>query len=266
MPAQGLRAIFTLMTDQSTADANRTDAGPMPGPAKEPARDPASDPALAEARDWIFDLDNTLYPAECNLFHQVDLRMGGFISDLLGITYDEARAIQKRYFREHGTTLRGLMLHHSVDPHAFLGHVHDIDYSPVPANAALGAALDRLPGRKLIFTNGTVAHAEAVLARLGIASHFDDIFDIAHAEFVPKPDPAPYHAMVQRHTVRADRAVMVEDIAKNLMVPAALGMRTVWVRTDHAWSGAGGEAEYVHHETDNLTEWLTGLADSLERA
>lgn len=247
---------------------NRTTAPVSPSTGSPTPESPslASDPALTEARDWIFDLDNTLYPAECNLFHQVDLRMGGFISDLLGITYEEARAIQKRYFREHGTTLRGLMLHHSVDPHAFLGHVHDIDYTPVPANAALGAALDRLPGRKLIFTNGTVAHAEAVLARLGIAAHFDDIFDIAHAEFVPKPDPAPYHAMVERHTIRADQAVMVEDIAKNLMVPAALGMRTVWVKTDHAWSGAGGEADYVHHETDDLTGWLTALVDNLERA
>ena len=252
MPAAPRRAIFAAMTQK---------------PSAAPARPAAStDPALIAARAWIFDLDNTLYPAECNLFHQVDLRMGGYISDLLGISYDEARAIQKRYFRDHGTTLRGLMLNHSVDPHAFLGHVHNIDYSPVPANAALGAALDRLPGRKLIFTNGTVAHAEAVLDRLGIAARFDGIFDIAHADFIPKPNAEPYRVMVERHTVDAGRAVMVEDIAKNLMVPAELGMRTVWVRTDHAWSGDGASQDYVHHETDDLTAWLTAFVDSLERA
>lgn len=235
------------MTDRETETASPPAAGHW------------TDPALSEATDWVFDLDNTLYPATCNLFHQVDLRMGGFISELLDISYDEARAIQKRYFREHGTTLRGLMTHHEVDPHAFLGFVHDIDYSPVPANADLGAVLDELPGRKLIFTNGTVAHAEAVLERLGVAAAFDGIFDIAAADFVPKPQAEPYHRMVEVHAVDPTRAVMVEDIAKNLKVPAELGMRTVWVKTDHAWSGEGGTEDYVHHETEDLTAWLTEL-------
>lgn len=209
--------------------------------------------------DWIFDLDNTLYPAECNLFHQVDLRMGGFISELLNIAYEEARALQKKYFREHGTTLRGLMTHHDVDPHSFLGFVHDIDYSPVPANNDLGDALDALPGRKLIFTNGTVAHAEAVLDRIGIANRFDGIFDIAAADFVPKPNPEPYHKMVQEHDVVPEKAVMVEDIAKNLKVPAELGMKTVWVKTDYQWSMDGASEDFVHHETEDLTAWLKDL-------
>jgi putative hydrolase of the HAD superfamily len=225
----------------------------------------ADDPALASATDWVFDLDNTLYPAECNLFRQVDLRMSGFIAEALGLPYEEARALQKQYFREHGTTLRGLMDNHSVDPHDFLGYVHDIDYSPVPGNADLAAALDRLPGRKIIFTNGTVAHAEAVLDRLGVTGHFDAIFDIAAADFIPKPSAAPYHRMVAAHAVEPARAVMVEDIAKNLAVPAELGMRTVWVKTDHAWSGEGAAADFVHHETDDLTRWLTELVERLER-
>lgn len=221
------------------------------------------DPGLTGAEDWIFDLDNTLYPAACNLFHQVDLKMGGYISDLLDISYDEARVIQKRYFREHGTTLRGLMTHHGIDPHEFLGFVHDIDYSPVPENMDLGAALRELPGRKLIFTNGTVAHAEAVLDRIGIGSIFDGIFDIAAADFIPKPQPDPYHRMVALHEVVPEKAVMVEDIAKNLKVPAELGMATVWVKTDHDWSGDDASEDFIHHETEDLTAWLTDLVEKL---
>lgn len=215
------------------------------------------DPALRSATDWIFDLDNTLYPPECNLFKQVDLRMGEFISELLQIPYAEAYELQKGYFKEYGTTLRGLMIHHSIKPQDFLGHVHNIDYSPVPADPALDAALTRLPGRKLIFTNGTVSHAKAVLKRLGIAGHFDGIFDIVAADYIPKPDAAPYHKMITAHGIDPARAVMVEDIAKNLEVPAALGMRTVWIKTDHSWSGDGASAQFIHHQTENLTQWLT---------
>lgn len=224
-----------------------------------------TDPGLREAVDWIFDLDNTLYPAECNLFAQVDLRMGGYISELLGISYDAARALQKQYFRDYGTTLRGLMDNHSVEPASFLGFVHDIDYSPVPVDPDLDSALARLPGRKLIFTNGTVSHAEAVLNRLGITARFDGIFDIEAAAYIPKPNAAPYHGMVEAHGITANRAVMVEDIVKNLQVPADLGMRTVWVKTDHAWSGDGSSSPHVHHETDDLTRWLTDLVEGLEQ-
>ena len=224
-----------------------------------------TDPGLRGADTWIFDLDNTLYPAACNLFQQVDQRMGGYISQLLDIAFEDARALQKGYFRQYGTTLRGLMEHHGADPHAFLAFVHDIDYSPIPSDAALGAALDRLPGRKLIFTNGTVSHAEAVLDRLGIANRFDGIFDIVAADFVPKPNAAPYHRMVADHEVTADRAVMVEDIAQNLIVPAELGMRTVWVRTDHEWSHGAAGSEHVHHEIEDLTDWLTSYVEALDR-
>lgn len=218
---------------------------------------PSFDPFTVS--DWVFDLDNTLYPAECDLFRQVDLKMGDFISRLLDIPYDDARGIQKQYFREHGTTLRGLMIHHDIDPHDFLGHVHNIDYSPVPANPDLGEILTQLPGRKLIFTNGTVAHAEAVLDRLQIGSVFEGIFDIADADFVPKPNEEPYRKMLSEHGVSPESSVMVEDMRKNLEVPAKLGMRTVWVKTDHAWSGDGASADYVHHETRDITGWLKAL-------
>ena len=218
---------------------------------------------LKQADTWIFDLDNTLYPAECNLFVQVDHRMGQFISALLDIDREEARAIQKRYFRTYGTTLRGLMDNHGVDPHDFLGYVHNIDYSPIDRNSAMDAALDRLPGRKLVFTNGTVAHADAVLDRLGIARHFDAIFDITHADFVPKPNPEPYDRFVESHAIAPRSAVMVEDIAKNLEHPHRLGMQTVWVRTDHHWSHDGAGGDYVHHTVDDLTRWLCDFVEEL---
>jgi len=215
---------------------------------------------LLAAETWIFDLDNTLYPASCNLFAQVDRKMGDFISAMLDIPYDDARALQKAYFREHGTTLRGLMQEHAIDPAEFLDYVHDIDYSPVSYDEALGAALARLPGRKLIFTNGTVAHADSVLDQLGAADHFDLIYDIVASDYIPKPNPAPYDKMIAEHDIDPATSVMVEDIAKNLMHPAAIGMQTVWIRTDTDWAKDDNDpADYIHHETDDLSAWLSDL-------
>lgn len=214
---------------------------------------------LDEADTWIFDLDNTLYPSSCNLFDQVDKKMGAFISDYLGVDLVEARALQKRYFREYGTTLNGLMTHHGMDPAAFLASVHDIDYSPVQRNDDLIDAIKRLPGRKVIFTNGTVQHANSVLERLGIHGEFDVLFDIVASDYVPKPNPEPYNKLLATHDIDPKKAVMLEDIARNLEHPAALGMVTVWVRTDHHWSHDGaGEGDHIHHITDDLAVWLSG--------
>lgn len=218
---------------------------------------------LDDADTWIFDLDNTLYPATCNLFDQVDKKMGAFISAYLDIDPAEARVIQKRYFREHGTTLNGMMTHHGMDPAEFLAYVHDIDYSPVQRNEDLVHAVQRLPGRKVIFTNGTVAHAKSVLDRLGIHDEFEVFFDIVASDYVPKPNPAPYDKLLAAHDIDPKRAVMLEDIARNLEHPAALGMMTVWVRTDHDWSHDGtGEGDHIHHVTDDLAEWLSGYVRS----
>jgi putative hydrolase of the HAD superfamily len=208
---------------------------------------------------WIFDLDNTLYPASCNLFDQIHRRMGEFIAGLLGVDLEEAKRLQKIYFREHGTTLRGLMTVHGIDPAAFLDHVHRIDLSPVPRDAALAAALAALPGRKLVFTNGTVRHAENILSHLGIAGHFAGIFDIAACGYVPKPDPAGYAELVRRHAIDPSRAVMIEDMAKNLAPAAALGMTTVWLRGTIDWAREGAEADYVHHVAEALTPFLAEL-------
>lgn len=217
--------------------------------------------ALSKAETWIFDLDNTLYPSHCNLFAQVDMRMGEFISSRLGLSLAEAKSLQKNYFREYGTTLRGLMNNHGIVPEEFLGFVHDIDYSPVSRDERLERALEKLPGRKIIFTNGSVKHAQAVLERLGVTPHFEAIFDIAAAGFIPKPEPAPYDMLVEMHAVEPSRAVMVEDIAKNLVHPAALGMQTVWVRTDHEWSHGGERTNHVHHTTEDLTDWLEAFVE-----
>jgi putative hydrolase of the HAD superfamily len=228
--------------------------------------EPGPPAAFAHIEDWIFDLDNTLYPASCRLFDQVDKRIGTYISTLLSLDEIEARKIQKQYFRDYGTTLRGLMTRHAVDPHDFLHYVHAIDRSPVCANPALGAALDALPGRKFIFTNGSVAHAEAVLERLGIGGRFQDIFDIVAAEFEPKPQEAPYRRLVERNGIAATRAAMIDDLPVNLVPAAALGMTTVLVRTDSQWAQEAAGGDHVHHVIDDLADWLSALVAAPELA
>jgi len=205
---------------------------------------------------WVFDLDNTLYPPECNLFQQIDRRMGAFIADLFDVGPEEARRIQKAYFIEHGTTLKGLMEHHGVEPHAFLEHVHDVDVSPVPPNSALAEALAELGGRKLVFTNASAGYAERVLDRLGIAHQIDGVYDIAAAGFDPKPSPASYERFLARHEVAPEGAIMIEDMARNLAPAAALGMTTVWLRTSYEWGHIDHEPDGVHHETGDLLGFL----------
>jgi putative hydrolase of the HAD superfamily len=209
---------------------------------------------------WIFDLDNTLYPASCNLFDQVDQRIGAFIADLLQVDAAEAKRLQKHYFSTYGTTLRGLMDHHGIAPGAFLDFVHAIDVSPVPPSPTLDAALRALDGRKLIFTNGSVAHAERVMARLGVAEHFTGVFDIVAADYQPKPNPATYSAMIEQHRVDPRAAAMFEDIPRNLAPAAALGMTTILVRTESEWAAAEEPGDHIHHVTDDLVAWLENAA------
>ena len=218
-------------------------------------------PRLDHVESWVFDLDNTLYPARYNLFDQVDRRIGLFIRDALGIDEDAARRIQKRYFREHGTTLCGLMKLHDVDPHHFLEFVHDIDVTAIPPSVALDAALAALPGRKLIFTNGSVKHALRVMARLGVGERFEAVFDIVAADYLPKPFGAAYDALCAAHGLEPARTAMFEDIARNLVPAHALGMTTVWVRTESPWAQEESDGAHVHHVADNLEEWLTALVE-----
>lgn len=213
-----------------------------------------------DAEVWLFDLDNTLYPASCNLFDQIHVRMRDFIVEHLGVDADEAMRIRRKYFLDHGTTLSGLMTNHGTDPDYFLKYVHDIDITPVQPNPALDAALSRLSGRKLIFTNADTGHAENVMRRLGVAHHFEAIFDIAAADYIPKPDPGPYRRIVRSFGVAAESAVMLDDMVRNLEPAADMGMTTVWVRTHYNWSGdTDEETDYVHHQTDDVAAWLDGM-------
>jgi putative hydrolase of the HAD superfamily len=212
--------------------------------------------ALGEVADWVFDLDNTLYPARCRLFDQVDRRIGLFIQNRLGLDAGAARVLQKHYFHQHGTTLCGLMTHHGVEPEVFLQFVHDIDVSAVEPSPALDSALARLPGRKFIFTNGSNAHAARVMDRLGVARRFDGVFDIADAGYVPKPAQATYERLLSRHTIEPARAVMIEDLPRNLRPAAALGMTTVLVLTGEEWAETDSAGDHIHHVTDDLVSWL----------
>ncbi|MGH6893504.1 MAG: pyrimidine 5'-nucleotidase [Dongiaceae bacterium] len=210
----------------------------------------------ADAQCWIFDLDNTLYPASCRLFDQVERRIGEYVQTLLNLDPVAARTLQKRYFHDHRTTLNGLMIHHGIKPQEFLEFVHHIDLSPVAADERLDRALERLPGRKLIYTNGSVRHAQNVMGRLGVARHFEGVFDIAEAAFVPKPDIIACRALIARHGIDPRRAIMLDDMPRNLAPAAELGMTTVWVKTDVAWAQPVEDIGYIHHVAENLADWL----------
>jgi putative hydrolase of the HAD superfamily len=217
-------------------------------------------------RVWIFDLDNTLYPAECNLFAQVDRKMSEFIATYLGVPLPHARHLQKAYYRQYGTTLAGLMRVHKMKPERFLEYVHDIDLTPVPEHPDLAAQIERLPGRKLIFTAGSRRHAENVAGKLGVLHLFEDIMDIVDTGFVPKEQAAAYDTFLARHNVRPEQSAMFEDMPHNLVAPHALGMTTVLVHSsyiDHpvqlkirSWTEP---PEHVHHMTEDLCGFLTAI-------
>ncbi|MEQ8665214.1 MAG: pyrimidine 5'-nucleotidase [Rhodospirillales bacterium] len=211
------------------------------------------------AETWIFDLDNTLYPAACGLFRQVERNMTRFIMDRLTLAYEDAYAIQKTYFREHGTTMRGLMHHHAVDPADFLSYVHNIDLSPIPSNPDLDGLLSRLPGRKIIFTNGSTGHADNITRYMGIDHHFDAVFDIVAADYVPKPELIVYEQLIESHAIDPSTTVMVEDMAKNLAPAAAIGMTTVWIETDTTWGREHAECDFVHHRASDINAFLSDV-------
>jgi putative hydrolase of the HAD superfamily len=222
---------------------------------------------FCRTRTWIFDLDNTLYPAECNLFAQVDRRMREFIARTLCVPLDHARYLQKSYYRRFGTTLAGLMQLHKMAPEPFLDYVHDIDLSVVMAHPELAHALALLPGRRVIFTNGSRRHAERVAEKLGILHLFEDICDIAACGYVPKPHADAYAAFLTAHGVEARTAAMFEDLPHNLEEPHALGMTTVLVHSndlDHPAQLAirtwREPPTHIHHMTADLAGFLGRLS------
>ena len=219
---------------------------------------------FCHVRDWIFDLDNTLYRADNGIFAQIDGRMTQFVAQLLGMERDEARRIQKLLYRDHGTTLAGLIAVHKIDPEPYLDFVHDIDLSELAPDPELAAALERLPGRRFVFTNGCRNHALRILERLKLQHLFEQVWDIRTIGFVPKPAQAAYDAAVAAGRIVPDQAAMFDDIARNLVVPHELGMTTVWLDCQSDWSRQGPEfpvasKAHIDHETADLCSFLSGI-------
>lgn len=220
--------------------------------------------------EWVFDLDNTLYPRHCDLFAQIDWKMTDYVAELLDMPKPEARVLQKELYRSHGTTLRGLMERYHIDPHDFLDKVHDIDYSPVEPNPVLGDLIAALPGRKHIFTNGDVPHARRTTDRLGITDHFHEVFDIVASDLVPKPAEGPYVKFLDSHDVDPLKAAMFEDMPRNLDVPKKFGMRTVLVvpaqgseHSAEAWEHEVSQHQMIDFSTDHLDDFLADLLEAL---
>ena len=222
---------------------------------------------------WVFDLDNTLYPASCALFPQIEVKMRTFVRGLLGLDETAARALQRQYVERYGTTLRGLMTEHAVAPAEFLAFVHDVDHSALVPDHRLAAALARLPGRRFIMTNGSCAHASAVTRRLELDAHFDDVFDIVAADHLPKPAAATYDRFWTATGIRPERAAMFEDLACNLETPHACGMRTVLVVPPGADDREAPERQdadgrtrgigHVGHVTDDLAGFLERVLEAI---
>lgn len=233
-------------------------------PASRPAR--SAEAPFRHVESWVFDLDNTLYPVTPKLLAHIDAHMGSFVARFLNVDAEEARHIQKSYFRKYGLTLRGLMIHHGLDPVRYFDEMTPMDLSEVAPNPALADALRRLDGRKLVYTNASAHHAEMVLERLGMAGIFEAVFDIAAADWVPKPAIDGYRTLCDRYAVEPTRAAMIDDIARNLEPAAALGMTTVWMRTNAEWAQGIAPEAHIHHVTDDLLHWVEQVVAGRERA
>ncbi|OQP87472.1 pyrimidine 5'-nucleotidase [Rhizobium rhizosphaerae] len=219
---------------------------------------------------WIFDLDNTLYPQDLNLMVQMRTRTYDYIRQLLDTDHTGAAELYERFETVYGTAFNGLIIEHGIDPHVFLDYVHDIDHGLLVPDLQLADAIRSLPGKRVIYTNGTVGHAENVLKRLGITDAFDCIFDIVWADLDPKPHRAPYERLFAQMGADPKRAAMFEDVARNLEIPHALGARTVLVspeflgRSRHTDRAAADVAlGYIDHVTHDLRGFLAGVLNAL---
>jgi putative hydrolase of the HAD superfamily len=219
---------------------------------------------------WVFDLDNTLYPVGCDLFSQIERRMGAFIAEQFDLSLEDAHAMRQRYYIEHGTTLAGLIRLHGVCPNAFLDYVHDIDLAPVTPAPELVAAIDALPGRKFVFTNGSRKHAEAVAAKLGVLDHFEDIFDIHALDYVnPKPSREAFDRFTGAHGIEPTGAAMFDDLPHNLETAHGIGMTTVWIdccaagRPEHQHEDWSTLPPHIHYRTEALAPFLNAIGTTL---
>jgi putative hydrolase of the HAD superfamily len=231
-------------------------------PSLQPHLSSANARGFSHVDTWIFDLDNTLYPHDARVWPQIDERITLYIANLFGIDGLSARALQKYFYHRYGTTLKALIDEYDIDPYDFLDFAHDIDHSAIELNAGLGSAIERLPGRKLILTNGSRRHAENVARKIGILDHFEDVFDIAASDFVPKPDRRAYERFLDKHGVEPGRSAMFEDIAKNLVVPHELGMTTTLIIPKtvdpfrEEFEQQAVEAPHIDHITNDLAGFL----------
>jgi len=212
--------------------------------------------SLKSIKYWIFDLDNTLYSGKTKVFEQVDKKMSKYISDKLNIGIGEARKIQKNYFHEYNTTLNGMIKNHKINANEFLDFVHDINIDFLKKDKKLADELEKLEGKKIIFTNGSRKHALNVTSKIGINHYFDGIFDIVDSDFIPKPSMEPYKKLVEKHKIDPKLSVLVEDIARNLKPAYEMGMKTVWIENDEPWSKEFSDSNFVNYKTNNLSEFL----------
>jgi putative hydrolase of the HAD superfamily len=219
---------------------------------------------FAHIRDWIFDLDNCLYPASTGLFSLIDERMGDYIARLLDCDPEEAKRVQKQHFHQHGTTLAGLMKDHGVDPHDFLEQVHDIPLDRVQCDERLARLLPQLPGRRFLFTNGDAPYARRVLEAIGVHAHFDDLHDIHASSYRPKPDPHGYELLCERFGIDPKHALLADDMVKNLGPAKALGMMTVWVDNGSEQAGRDFDETVVDVRVGDIGEWLEGILENEE--
>lgn len=217
---------------------------------------------LGHIRNWIFDLDNTLYPPAADLFALIDGRMGAYIAELLAVDLAEARRVQKGYFRAHGTTLAGLMADHGVDPHHFLHYVHDIPLDRLAHDRHVVDAIAALPGRRIVFTNGDAPYALRVLDRLGLGGLFETVYDIHQLDYRPKPQAEGYARMVAALDIDPAESLFVEDMARNLIPAKALGMTTVWINNGSELGNEGVQAGMIDYEVADLGEWLKHITES----
>ena len=221
-------------------------------------------PDFRHVEAWLFDLDNTLYRADSDLFAQIDARMCEFVGRLLDVPAEDARRIQKDYYRDHGTTLNGLIRRHDIDPESFLAFVHDIDLSVLSPDAALNEAIAHLPGKRFVFTKGCRNYARRVLERVGLADSIDGLWDIRALAFSPKPHIAVYRTVLAEADVAAERCAMFEDVARNLVPAHELGMTTVWLNNDSIWSKQGpeyplAESRHIDYEITDLNLFLRAI-------
>jgi len=211
---------------------------------------------LKNIKYWLFDLDNTLYSGATKVFDQVDKKMSMFISSKLNISKEEAKKIQKNYFVAYNTTLNGMIKNHKIDANEFLEFVHDIDLSFLKKDKQLEEEISKINGKKIIFTNGSRAHAINVTKRLGIERYFDDIFDIVSADFIPKPSPETYKKIIEKYKIEPQYSIFIEDIARNLKPAYELGMKTVWIENEEPWAAEFSDSNFINYKTDNLSKFL----------